>query len=117
MVKTFPIRREMAGGLTVSPCGGVSSPDMSARPESKRFTITANGDTRTVIVEAEYKVRSNTPNFPIDSVRAAAGKGAQAMVGTFFSGVGVVEKVSHFQAQTDNPESVGVRAVLASKTA
>ncbi|MEV7199393.1 hypothetical protein [Streptomyces griseoluteus] len=117
MVKAFPIRREIAGGLTVSPGGGVASPDMSARPESKRFTVTANGSTRTVIVEAQYKVRSNTPNFPIDSVLAAAGKGAQAMVGKFFPGVGVVEKVSHFESQTDNPENIGVRVVLASKTA
>ncbi|KES07064.1 hypothetical protein BU52_10735 [Streptomyces toyocaensis] len=117
MVKAFPIRRDMAGGLTVSPGGGVSGPDMSARPESKRFTVKTNGDTRTVVVEAEYKVQSNTPNFPIEAVRAAAGKGAQAMVDKFFPGVGVVEKVSHFDMQTDNPQNVGVRVVLTSKTA
>ncbi|MEU3896223.1 hypothetical protein [Streptomyces sp. NPDC045251] len=117
MVKAFPILREMAGGLTVSSGGGVSSPDMSARPESKRFKAKTDGDTRTVTIEAEYKVQSNTPNFPIDAVRAAAGKGAQAMVDKFFLGVGVVEKVSHFDTQTDNPQSVGVRVVLVSKTA
>ncbi|MEU3901647.1 hypothetical protein [Streptomyces sp. NPDC045251] len=117
MVRAFPVQREMAGGLTVSPGGGVSAPDMSARPESKRFRVKTDGNTRTVTVEAEYKVQSNTPNFPIEAVHAAAGKGAQAMVDKFFQGVGVVEKVSHFDMQTDNPQNVGVRVVLTSKTA
>ncbi|MEU5651293.1 hypothetical protein ABZ767_18485 [Streptomyces pseudogriseolus] len=117
MVRAFPVQREMAGGLTVSPGGGVSAPDMSARPESKRFRVKTDGNTRTVTVEAEYKVQSNTPNFPIEAVHAAAGKGAQAMVDKFFPGVGVVEKVSHFDMQTDNPQNVGVRVVLTSKTA